>query len=159
MAGDSAEELRRSFFGEQLTPLPRGPGHVLLVGATGVVGRAAVETFNAVGGWKVTAVSRRRPDYPLGAAEHLSLDLTDRASCEAALAPLVDVTHVVFSALFEMPGDLVRGWQEEEQQRTNDEMLRNLLDPILSHARGFQHLSLMQGAKARSPPHHHATAF
>ena len=39
------------------------------------------------------------------------------------------VTHLVYAALYERPG-LVAGWQEEEQIRTNDLMLRNLLGPI-----------------------------
>ena len=37
--------------------------HVLIVGATGVVGRAAVEHFTALGDWKITMVSRRPPVY------------------------------------------------------------------------------------------------
>ena len=38
-------------------------GHVVIAGATGVVGSAAVEAFAAVG-WRVTAICRRAPPPP-----------------------------------------------------------------------------------------------
>src|SRR6202012_4018545 len=38
------------------------PGKVLIVGASGLVGAAAIDRFTAAGGWEVVAVSRRRPE-------------------------------------------------------------------------------------------------
>jgi nucleoside-diphosphate-sugar epimerase len=119
---------------------------VLIAGATGVVGRAAVERFAREPGWRTIALSRRAPDAA-GDYRHLALDLGDAAACDAAAAQLRDVTHVVFAALHERPG-LVRGWREAEQMQTNLTMLRNLMQPLLRVASGLRHVTLLQGAKA-----------
>jgi nucleoside-diphosphate-sugar epimerase len=119
---------------------------VLVAGATGLVGYAAMKHFAAVEGCEVIAVSRRRPAETHG-ARWLPLDLTDAAAC-AALAPeLADVTHLAYAALYERPG-LVAGWREEEQIRTNDLMLRNLMAPLERAAPGLRHVALLQGTKA-----------
>ena len=92
------------------------------------------------------AVSRRRPDETFG-ARWLPLDLTDAAAC-AKLAPeFAGVTHLVYAALYERPG-LVAGWQEDEQIRTNEAMLRNLFGPLEKAAPGLRHVALLQGTKA-----------
>lgn len=119
---------------------------VLIAGATGVVGRAAVERFAREPGWRTIALSRRKPDAA-GDYQHLALDLGDAAACQTAGAGLVDVTHVVFAALHERPG-LVRGWREEAQMQANLAMLRNLMSPLLAAARGLRHVTLLQGTKA-----------
>lgn len=119
---------------------------VLIAGATGVVGRAAVERFAREPGWRTVALSRRVPDAA-GDYRYLALDLTDAAACDDAAAQLRDVTHVVFAALHERPG-LVRGWREAEQMQTNLAMLRNLMQPLLRAASGLRHVTLLQGAKA-----------
>ncbi|MFW6093365.1 MAG: SDR family oxidoreductase, partial [Pseudomonadota bacterium] len=116
----------------------------LVVGALGLVGRAMVERLDGEPGVQVIAVSRRAPDFPTG-ARFISVDLTDRAACARtfAQAEFADVTHVVYAALYEKP-DLVAGWRDPEQIRTNTEMLRNVLDFVQPLA----HLSLLQGTKA-----------
>lgn len=120
---------------------------VLVAGASGVVGQAAVEHFAAVGGWQVIALSRRPPDVDdRRGVQHVALDLRDAAACRAAAPGLAGVTHVVYAALFELPG-LVAGWREQEQMTTNETMLRNLLD-ALGGAQGLAHVSLLQGTKA-----------
>ncbi|MFN6942814.1 MAG: NAD-dependent epimerase/dehydratase family protein, partial [Parvibaculum sp.] len=58
--------------------------HILVAGATGLVGFAAMKHF-AGRGYKVTALSRRKPFETFGAT-HLPLDLTDRAACADALS-------------------------------------------------------------------------
>lgn len=126
---------------------------VLVAGATGVVGHAALEEFanaGCGGDWQVVAVSRRTPDLqglPPGARiTHIPIDLTDAQACRAAIASLPRITHLAFAALHEKPG-LVRGWREQDQMQTNLAMLRNLLDP-LCEAGGLEHVSLLQGTKA-----------
>jgi nucleoside-diphosphate-sugar epimerase len=120
---------------------------VLIAGATGVVGHAALEHFSRDGSWEVIAVSRRAPELPEGfAGRHLTLDLADAQACRAAMASMPRVTHLVYAALFEKPG-LVRGWREHDQMQRNLAMLRNLLDPLCA-AGGLQHVSLLQGTKA-----------
>ena len=76
---------------------------VLVAGATGLVGYAALKHFAAVEGCEVIAVSRRRPDETYG-ARWLPLDLTDRAACEALAPDLAGVTHLAYAALYERPG-------------------------------------------------------
>jgi nucleoside-diphosphate-sugar epimerase len=120
--------------------------HVLVVGGLGVVGRAAVEHFTARPEWRVTALSRRPPNFPT-TATFLSVDLTDRAACLERLASLRDVTHVVYAALFEQ-GSVVKGWTETEQVRVNLEMFANVLDAVEAAAPGLRHVTLMQGGKA-----------
>ena len=84
--------------------------------------------FGSQSGCEVVALSRRRPDETFG-ARWLPIDLTDTAACTRLVAEVGGVTHLVYAALYERPG-LVAGWQEEEQIRTNDLMLRNLVGPM-----------------------------
>jgi nucleoside-diphosphate-sugar epimerase len=121
---------------------------VLIVGATGVVGHAALEHFAALPNWRVVTLSRRRPDLPPGfTGRHLSVDLLDPMACAQALQVVPEVSHVVYAALFEKPG-LVKGWREDDQMQTNLVMLRNLLEPLLRPGHRLAHVSLLQGTKA-----------
>ena len=144
---------------------------ILIAGASGVVGKAATEHFAALPDWQVLAVSRRAFPLPDGAL-HVPLDLTDANACQAAAGSLAGVTHVLFAALFELP-ELVAGWRDERQMKTNEAMLRNLLDALQSSAKGLRHVTLMQGTKAygghvepapvpakeRWPRHQHANFY
>jgi nucleoside-diphosphate-sugar epimerase len=122
--------------------------HTMLVaGAGGVVGAAAVEHFASLPDWEVIAVSRRRPPELPAGVTHLSLDLTDAAACRAAGPALARVTHLMFAALYEKP-DLIAGWRDPGQMAVNLAMLRHLLDALEAAAPGLRHVSLMQGTKA-----------
>jgi len=121
-------------------------GTVLIAGASGLVGTAAAIEF-AEAGWNVIALSRRVPELLEGrGCRHVALDLNDADACRATAEELKDVTHVVYTAVFEMPG-LIEGWSDPRQIETNDRMLRNLLEP-LREAASLQHVSLLQGTKA-----------
>ncbi len=120
---------------------------VLVAGAGGVVGAAAVEHFASLPDWDVIAISRRRPPELPEGVTHLSIDLTDATACRAAGAALAKVTHLMFAALYEKP-DLIAGWRDPEQMAVNLAMLRNLLDALETSAPGLRHVSLMQGTKA-----------
>jgi len=122
-------------------------GTLLVAGASGLVGSAAAAHFAALGGWDVIGVSRRAPPIAGVHYRHLKLDLVDPAACAAALAPLEDVTHVIYAALVERPG-LVEGWRDRALMRTNLALLRNLMEPLLRSAPGLRHVSLLQGTKA-----------
>lgn len=119
---------------------------VLIAGASGVIGRAAVEHFARQPDWRVVALSRRAPEVDVD-VEHLALDLMDGRAVEAAAPKLKEVTHLVYAALMEKPG-LVRGWRDREQMDTNIAMLRHLFEPLSRHATGLRHVSLFQGTKA-----------
>jgi nucleoside-diphosphate-sugar epimerase len=122
-------------------------GTVLVAGASGLVGTAAVESFLA-DGYDVIALSRRRPETDSQKPfTHVPLDLRDPQACRDAAAGFGAVTHVVYTAVFELPG-LVPGWSEKVQMETNLEMLRNLMEPLTRTAQGLKHLSLLQGTKA-----------
>ena len=118
---------------------------VLVAGASGLVGYAALKHFAQTAGVNVIALSRRQP--PGVVARHIALDLTDAGACRDAAETLRNVTHLIYAALFELPG-LIEGWRNDRQIETNSRMLRNLLDPLMAVAPGLQHVTLLQGTKA-----------
>jgi nucleoside-diphosphate-sugar epimerase len=119
---------------------------VLIAGASGLVGYAAMKHFSGAPDCEVIAISRRRPDETFG-ARFMPVDLTDAAACADTLGGLKSVTHVIYAALHERP-DLVAGWRDAEQIAVNDLMLRNLVEPLEAAAQGLVHVSLLQGTKA-----------
>jgi nucleoside-diphosphate-sugar epimerase len=121
---------------------------VLIAGASGVVGQAAVEYFTALQEWNVVALSRRRPELPADRCyRHLALDLQDAEACRMALRSAGEVTHLIYAALHEKPG-LIAGWRESDQMQANLAMLRNLVEPLTSRTSRLRHVILLQGTKA-----------
>lgn len=145
--------------------------HILIAGATGLIGAAAMEHFSRLPDWSVTALSRRAPTLPSG-VHHVSVDLTQIERCHEALASVHGVTHLLYAALHEKP-DLVAGWRDEDQMAVNLLMLRNLVDALDVHAPGLRHITILQGTKAygshiepapipckeRSPRHPHRSFY
>jgi nucleoside-diphosphate-sugar epimerase len=122
------------------------PKKVLVTGASGLLGVAAIEKFLSAG-WEVVGVSRRKPELPSGRdVQFLSVDLRDEKKARAAFEPLTDITHIAYTALHEKP-ELVAGWSSKEQIETNNAMLRNVVAPIARTASNFQHVSILQGTK------------
>ena len=119
---------------------------VLVLGASGLVGYAAMKHFSGDPDCDVIAVSRRRPDETF-VARFLAADLTDARACADVFGRLADVTHVIYAALYERP-DLIEGWRDAEQIAVNDGMLRNVMEPLERAAGGLVHVSLLQGTKA-----------
>jgi nucleoside-diphosphate-sugar epimerase len=109
---------------------------VVVVGASGLIGAAAVEEFGRAG-WDVVAVSRRSPEVSVP-FRHVRADLRE----PGALGPL-RATHLVYTAVHELPG-LVAGWRDEQQMAANLAMLRNTLAAL----DGLEHVTLLQGTKA-----------
>jgi len=118
--------------------------NVLIVGASGIVGRAAFEHFANAPGWNAFGVSRHAPDLSVG--QHVQLDLLDGEACARTLSDLPAITHVVYAALQEKPG-LIEGWFDPEQMETNRRMLENLLSGVETGGQ-LAHVSLLQGTKA-----------
>jgi nucleoside-diphosphate-sugar epimerase len=114
---------------------------VLVAGASGVVGEAALRHFTGLAGWEAVGLARRPP----AGFECIAVDLADPAACRAALATVRDVTHVVYAALYEKPG-LLAGWFEQDQMQRNLEMLRNLFDALPTSS--LRHVAVLQGTKA-----------
>jgi nucleoside-diphosphate-sugar epimerase len=119
---------------------------VVVAGATGLVGNAALRHFGSSSGYEVIALSRRKP-RDLHGARHVTLDLTDAAQCARSAPHLQGATHLVYAALYEGP-NLVDGWRDEHQIRTNDLMLRNLMAVLEPAAPSLKHVALLQGTKA-----------
>jgi nucleoside-diphosphate-sugar epimerase len=119
--------------------------HILVTGATGVVGRSAMQHY-AERGYKVTAVSRRRPLNTYGATWH-SLDLSDAEACKKLLSPLTDLVQIVFAALHEEP-DLAAGWLDQKQIDRNEVMLRCTVEAVAPYAKGLRNVTILQGPKA-----------
>ena len=121
---------------------------VLVVGASGFVGSAAVEAFSREDGCRVIALSRRRPDsLPEGVA-FLSLDLLDQNACAQVAEQLAGVTHLVYAAVNETPGDLIASWTDPDHAGRNGQMLENLMQPLLLVTKALQQVILMHGTKA-----------
>lgn len=121
-------------------------GVVLIAGAGGLVGRAAIDHLLERGDFEIIALSRKPPD-PATGAQHIGVDLTDAAACRAQLGDIRNLTHIVYAALFEKP-DLTQGWLDDEQIATNLAMLTNLLDAVEPNNLALHHIALLQGAKA-----------
>ena len=121
---------------------PPAPRRILVAGASGVVGQAAVRHFQALEGWEVIGLSRRPPQRV--SATHLAADLSD-PGCVAQIQALPPLTHVVYAALYEAPG-LLEGWRSAEQMKRNDTMLAHCLEGLKAHR--VEHVSLLQGTKA-----------
>lgn len=120
---------------------------VLIAGASGLVGNAALREFEHDLDWEVVGVSRRVPQSS-GRAVHVPVDLLDKELCAEVFGQMSDVTHVVYGAVNEDPNDLVAGWRDRERMQLNLTMLENLFEPLLAVARDLRHVSLMQGTKA-----------
>jgi nucleoside-diphosphate-sugar epimerase len=122
---------------------------VLVTGASGLLGVAAIEKFLDAG-WEVVGASRRKPELYRSIQgreiKFLPVDLRDEAASRAAFAPLIDVTHIAYTALYEQP-ELVAGWSSKTQIETNNAMLRNVVEPILANAATLRHVSILQGTK------------
>ncbi|MFC3124211.1 SDR family oxidoreductase [Pseudoroseomonas globiformis] len=117
-------------------------GRVVIAGASGLVGSAALQRYLAEG-WDVIGLSRRPPSEPDG-ARYLAVDLTDPAACRTALHG-AGATHLVYSALYEKP-ELRAGWLDEEQMQTNLAMLANCVEALDDGT--LSHVTLLQGTKA-----------
>ncbi|KWR90729.1 SDR family oxidoreductase [Cupriavidus sp. IDO] len=121
---------------------------VLVAGASGLIGVAAIESFLSAG-WDVVGVSRRKPELPSGRDfQFVSVDLRDEKASREALAALGDVTHVAYAAIYENANDLVGGWSNAEQIEVNNSMLRNVIEPLLLKKGMLKHVSILQGTKA-----------
>jgi nucleoside-diphosphate-sugar epimerase len=122
---------------------------VLVAGASGLVGVAAIESFLAAG-WDVVGISRRKLELPSGRDfMFISVDLRDEKAARDALSPLADVTHIAYAAIYENANDLVRGWSNTDQIEVNNAMLRNVIEPVVVSGKSvLKQVSILQGTKA-----------
>lgn len=119
--------------------------HILIVGASGLVGAAAADHFSRLEGWNVTTLSRREP-LLAGSAPHISVDLTDRDACMAAMRECPPVTDILYAALYE-DEDLQASWRSQTQAGINLTMLRNIVESVETQST-LRHITILQGGKA-----------
>ncbi len=104
---------------------------VVIAGATGLAGHAAVRNFVRQADCEVMALSRRARRDEAGAT-YLPLDLLDRQACANFANDHADTTHLVYAAVHEQ-GALTDGWRDGGPIETNDQMFRNFIDPFDRH--------------------------
>jgi nucleoside-diphosphate-sugar epimerase len=120
---------------------------VLVAGASGLIGVAAIEAFLSAG-WDVVGISRRKPNLPSGRDfDFVSVDLRDERAARLALSSLANITHVAYAAIHESADDLVSGWSNTDQIEVNNAMLRNVIEPLVSRESTLKHVSILQGTK------------
>ncbi len=115
-------------------------GTALILGAGGVVGRAALDHFAAQSDWSTIAASRRPPNDLDEGLRRLPIDLLDAADCRAKLADNSDITHVFYAAYLKAPSP-------GEEVTTNLRMLVNLVDALEVETPGLRHINLVHGQK------------
>lgn len=120
---------------------------VLVAGASGFAGTAATERFIAEGA-RVIGLARSRPERPVQGTDYLAVDLRDAASCAALAGRVGEVTHLVYAAVNETPGDLIAAWTDPLHAERNGQMFHNLLSVLETAAPALRHVTLVHGTKA-----------
>ena len=108
----------------------------LVVGASGIIGNALVETLAAQSDWQVRALSQT-VNTDNGT---IATNLQDATASAKALLAASDTTHVFYAALSPR-ADL------GEEEAVNLTMLQNLLDGLKAAGAPLQRVVLYQGAK------------
>jgi len=111
----------------------------LVIGATGMAGRALIADLDRRDDWKVIAVARNVPHFATN-ARFIALDLLDRERCRETLGGLIEVTHVFYTAYLDHP-------VIAETRIPNVTMFANAMAGIESAAGNLQHVCLLQGTK------------
>ena len=113
---------------------------ILVAGAQGVIGQAAAEYFSALPDSGSTTGCHAQHHSNLPNVRPVKVDLLS-VEWSVQIAPLNDVTHIIFAAYIEKdtPG---------ERSKVNVALLRNLLTVVERSAPGLKHVTLYQGGKA-----------
>jgi nucleoside-diphosphate-sugar epimerase len=116
---------------------------MLVAGASGLVGYAAVKHFASLG-WEVVGISRRIREQVEGAT-FVSVDLTNAEECRRVFGEMQDITHVVYAALRDGAHRIA---SERDYTEGNLSMLRNFLEPLEKASTGLEHVSVVHGTRA-----------
>ncbi|OWT57389.1 SDR family oxidoreductase [Candidimonas nitroreducens] len=113
--------------------------HALILGVSGIVGRALATHLVQQSDWLAVGVSRREPVLD-ARVRFVQLDLLDRAACEKTLSGLVETTHVFYSAFVQYE-NLVA------EIEPNLAMVRNAVEVLDACCPNLAHIMLTQGSK------------
>ncbi|MFG1347883.1 SDR family oxidoreductase [Xanthobacter autotrophicus DSM 431] len=111
----------------------------LVVGASGIVGRALLNHLDGLPDWNAVGVSRRPPEMRT-TARLISLDVLDRNACFKAIAELPEITHVFYTAF-------VQKETYAAEVEPNLTMLRNVVEAVERACPKLRHVQIMQGSK------------
>lgn len=111
----------------------------LVVGGSGIVGRAFLEEYHEHPDWRCIGVSRRVPRMETR-AKLLSIDVLDADAVQANREHFREVSHIFFTAY------LKRRSNTEEVQ-VNLDALKNVVGCVEAVSDRLQHVQLMQGSK------------
>lgn len=110
--------------------------HVLIAGASGVIGSAVLAAFEQEG-WQITTVGRGEPP---ASHTHIKADLLADGSLDNAGPLLKSVTHVFYSVLKPNPDP---GAEADE----NAAMFENLINGMLKAGAALERITFVQGGK------------
>lgn len=111
----------------------------VILGGTGMVGANMAQLLDKVGGWDVTIVSRRPPQFRTR-ARHVECDMSDTGDCTAKLGGMTEVTHLFWTGH-------ATGTRWVDKAARDTDLFRNAMTAILPAAGRLQHVSLLQGSK------------
>ena len=111
----------------------------LIIGGSGIIGRAVVRNLAKEKSRRVIALSRRPEDQLPDNTLSLSIDLSEPV--QESIPSLTHVTHMLYSGYIDAPG-----W--DAQRGPNVELFRNSIELALNNCPNLQHVTLMQGTKA-----------
>jgi nucleoside-diphosphate-sugar epimerase len=117
---------------------PQRPVAVIL-GGTGMVGANMAQLLDRVGGWDVTIVSRRAPEFSTQ-ARHVACDMSDPDDCARVLVALNDTTHIFWTGH-------ATGTRWVDKAARDTDLFRNAMSAIEPACPALQHVCLLQGSK------------
>ncbi len=113
----------------------------VMLGATGICGRALMNHLAEQDDWRVIGASRKAPDFPTN-AEHLPVDLLDRGAAKEAFASISGITHVFLTTCISKPS-----WSWADHCAPNLARVKTAIDAIEPVSPNLEHVCLLQGTK------------
>jgi len=111
----------------------------VVVGATGIIGRAIAAKLAGQGGWRVIGVMRSGATVP-GVNEAIAVDLSDPEEARRRLVPAAGATHLFFAAYLPQGS-----WAAEVGP--NRALLVNAVEGLEAVGAPLRHITLITGAK------------
>jgi nucleoside-diphosphate-sugar epimerase len=111
----------------------------VVVGSTGIIGRAIAAKVAELGGWRVLGITRSGGTVP-GVDEAIAVDLSDPEEARRRLAPAAGATHLFFAAYLPQGS-----WAAEVGP--NRALLVNAIEGLEAVGAPLRHVSLVTGAK------------